>query len=123
MLVVKFEQGEVVAAHDGAGELLDGHIVVAPIARPVVAFGLPCKCAEFSQAFRIVTKSYQLCRMFLDSLRQAAPKTSTSCFLSIRAICSYLEQPSEVEQNDMKQRLSLVAMSMSQEEQPRSPVY
>jgi hypothetical protein len=27
MLVMEFEQGDIVAAHDGAGELLDGHIV------------------------------------------------------------------------------------------------
>jgi hypothetical protein len=31
MLVVEFKQGYVVAAHDRARELLDGHIIVAPI--------------------------------------------------------------------------------------------
>jgi hypothetical protein len=33
MLAVEFEQGDIVAAHDGARELLDGHVVVAPIER------------------------------------------------------------------------------------------
>jgi hypothetical protein len=31
VLAVKCDQGDIVAAHDGAGELLHGHIVVAPI--------------------------------------------------------------------------------------------
>jgi hypothetical protein len=33
LLAVEVEQGDIVAVHDGARELLDGHIVVAPIER------------------------------------------------------------------------------------------